>query len=66
MAVNASFVSPTADAKVAHLMTQFESNSFLSAVFNGFSIWRLLFTMLVVAIAYDQCMGPFTRRAGRC
>jgi C-22 sterol desaturase len=55
MAVNASFVSPTADAKVAHMMAQFDSSSVLSAVFNGFSIWRLLLTILVLAIAYDQC-----------
>jgi C-22 sterol desaturase len=55
MAVNASFVSPTADAKVAHMMTQLDSSSLLAAAFNGFSVWRLLITMVVLAIAYDQC-----------
>jgi C-22 sterol desaturase len=55
MALNASFVSPTADAKVAHLMSQFDNNSLLSVVFSGFSVWRLLLTLVVVAVAYDQC-----------
>jgi C-22 sterol desaturase len=58
MAVNASFVSPTADAKVAHMITQLDSNSFLSAIINGFSVWRLLLTMVVMAVAYDQCRTP--------
>jgi sterol 22-desaturase len=56
MAVNASFVSPTADAKVAHMMTQLDGSSLLAAAFNGFSVWRLLITMVVLAVAYDQCM----------
>lgn len=64
MAVNASFVSPTADAKVAHLMTQLDANSLLSTVLNGFSVWRLLLTVLVAAVAYDQCMNSFARCAG--
>ena len=55
MAANASFVSPTADAKVAHMITQLDTNSILGAIFNGFSIWRLLLTLLVLAVAYDQC-----------
>jgi C-22 sterol desaturase len=64
MAVNASFVSPTADAKVAHLMTQLDTNSLLSTIFNGFSVWRLLLTILVAAVAYDQCMDVLSRCAG--
>jgi C-22 sterol desaturase len=55
MALNASFVSPTADAKVAHMMSQLDTNSLLSAIFGGFSVWRLLLTLVVVAVAYDQC-----------
>jgi C-22 sterol desaturase len=55
MAVNASFASPTADATVAHLVKQLDSNSVISAIVNGFSLWRLVLTVLVMAIAYDQC-----------
>jgi C-22 sterol desaturase len=62
MAVNASFVSPTADAKVAHMMTQLDGHSMLAAVVNGLSVWRLLLTMVVVAVAYDQCRQPVARR----
>jgi C-22 sterol desaturase len=58
MAVNASFASPTADATVAHLVKQLDSNSVLSAVVNGFSLWRLVLTVLVMAVAYDQCRTP--------
>ncbi|KAH7385202.1 cytochrome P450 61 [Phaeosphaeria sp. MPI-PUGE-AT-0046c] len=56
MALNASFVSPTADAKVAHMITQLDTNSILSTVLNGFSVWRLLLTLLVLAVTYDQAM----------
>jgi C-22 sterol desaturase len=55
MAVNASFVSPTADAKVAHLITHLDSSSFLATIFNGLGVWRVLLTLLVCAVAYDQC-----------
>ena len=64
MAVNASFVSPTADAKVAHLMTQLDTNSVLATIFNGFSVWRLLLTIIVAAVAYDQCKHYLTQCAG--
>ena len=60
MAVNASFVSPTADANVAHMITHLDTNSLLSAVFNGFSVWRLLLTLIVLAVAYDQCTDSLT------
>jgi C-22 sterol desaturase len=55
MAANASFVSPTADAKVAHMITQLDTNSILSTIFNGLSVWRVLLTVLVAAVVYDQC-----------
>lgn len=64
MALNASFVSPTADAKVAHLITQFDTNSFLSAAAANFSVWRLLVTLIVMAVAYDQSMYHKTICAG--
>lgn len=66
MAVNASFVSPTADAKVAHMITQLDDNSILSTIYNGLSVWSVLFTVLAVAVAYDQCMDHSTQCAGFC
>lgn len=64
MAVNASFVSPTADAKVAHMITQLDSNSILSTIFNGLSVWRVLLTLLMAAVVYDQCKQKTTQCAG--
>jgi hypothetical protein len=55
MAVNASFVSPTADAKVAHMLTQFDTAGLVSTVFNGFTFWKAALTLLVAAVIYDQC-----------
>jgi C-22 sterol desaturase len=55
MAVNASFVSPTADAKVAHVMQQFDTNGLLSSVFSGFTAWKMVLTLIVTAVVYDQC-----------
>lgn len=65
MAANASFVSPTADAKVAHMITQLDTSSILGAIFNGFSVWRALLTVLVLAVAYDQCKTFFVLCARR-
>jgi C-22 sterol desaturase len=55
MAVNASFVSPTADAKVAHVIQQFDTSGLLASVFTGFNVWKLLLTLIITAVAYDQC-----------
>jgi hypothetical protein len=55
MALNASFVSPTADAKVAHMITQFDTAGLLSTIFNGFTFWKAALALLVGAVLYDQC-----------
>jgi C-22 sterol desaturase len=55
MALNASFVSPTADAKVAHMITQFDTAGLLSTIFNGFTFWKAALTLFVAAVIYDQC-----------
>lgn len=64
MAVNASFVSPTADAKVAHIMTQLDSSSVLATIYQNLSVWRVLLTLLACAVAYDQCKSRHPRCAG--
>lgn len=55
MALNASFVSPTADAKVAHIITQFDTAGLLSTIFNGLTFWKAALALLVGAVVYDQC-----------
>lgn len=55
MTVNASFVSPTADANVAHMLQHFDSNGLVSSIVAGFTVWKLILTLLLTAIAYDQC-----------
>ena len=64
MAVNASFVSPTADAKVAHLAASFDHNGMVSMLMNNFSGWRLVLTIMLLAVAYDQCMSWSDRDPG--
>lgn len=66
MTVNASFVSPTADAKAAHMAASFDANGFVSLLMNNLSGWRLVLTLLALAIAYDQCMScpPATANSG--
>lgn len=61
MAANASFVSPTADAKVAHMMAQVDASGLLSTAFNGLSLWKLVLTLFFMAVAYDQCMHRSNR-----
>ena len=51
----ASFVSPTADAKVAHMITQFDTAGLLSTLVNGFTFWKAALALLVGAVLYDQC-----------
>lgn len=55
MAVNASFVSPTADAKVAQVMASFNANGLVSRFLNDLTWWKLVLTVLMLAVAYDQC-----------
>jgi C-22 sterol desaturase len=66
MAVNASFVSPTADAKVAHMVASFDANGLVSMLTNNLNGWRLVLTILVLAIAYDQCMSQSRCDVGSC
>lgn len=55
MAVNGSFVSPTADANVAHRIVQLDVNGVLATVLNGVSGWTIALTLLLLCVAYDQC-----------
>ncbi|KAF2004672.1 cytochrome P450 61 [Amniculicola lignicola CBS 123094] len=55
MTANASFVSPTADAKVAHMVSQLDAGGIVSRILqvNG---WALALTVLLMLVAYDQIM----------
>ena len=55
MAANASFVSPTADAKVAHTIAAFDASGVLSKMLNNLSGWQLVLTVILSLVAYDQC-----------
>ena len=55
MAVNGSFVSPTADAQVAHQLTQVDVNGIVATLLNSVNGWTIVLTTLMVCLAYDQC-----------
>jgi C-22 sterol desaturase len=55
MAVNASFVSPTADAKAAQHLVQLDLNGLLSTILAGVNGWTIVLTTLMLCVAYDQC-----------
>jgi hypothetical protein len=65
MAFNASFVSPTADAKVAHMITQLDTTGLLSTLLNGITFWKALLTLFLAAVVYDQgkCLCPWASPA---
>jgi C-22 sterol desaturase len=54
MAVNASFVSPTADAKAAQHLVQLDLNGLLSTILAGVNGWTIVLTTLMLCVAYDQ------------
>ncbi|KAF2870789.1 cytochrome P450 61 [Massariosphaeria phaeospora] len=54
MALNASFVSPTADAKVAHRIAHLDANGILSTVLNRLNGWNIALTIFLMLVAYDQ------------
>lgn len=53
--MNGSFVSPTADAKVAHMVTELNVNGIVNRVLEGVSGWTIILTILLMTVAYDQC-----------
>jgi uncharacterized membrane protein len=55
MVANASFVSPTADAKFAQKINQFDTNGIVSTLLNGVNGWTITLTVFLMLVAYDQC-----------
>lgn len=49
-----SFVSPSADATVSPKL--FAPAGILASMLDGFNVWKLLVTLFVAAVIYDQCM----------
>lgn len=49
-----SFVSPSADATVSPQL--FAPAGILASMLDGFNVWKLLVTLFVGAVIYDQCM----------
>jgi C-22 sterol desaturase len=64
MAVNGSFVSPTADAKVAHQIASLDPSGIISTVLNGVNGWTIVLTTILALVAYDQCKFNISRCAG--
>ncbi|KAF2467302.1 cytochrome P450 61 [Lindgomyces ingoldianus] len=54
MVVNGSFVSPTADAKVAHRIAQLDANGIISTLLHGVNGWTIALTCFLMLVAYDQ------------
>jgi C-22 sterol desaturase len=54
MAQNASFASPLADASYAQVVGNSQIDSIIGTLGN-LSIWTILFSLLLCAVAYDQC-----------
>lgn len=48
-----SFVSPSADATLSPQL--FAPAGLLASVLDGFNVWKLLVTLFVAAVLYDQC-----------
>lgn len=55
MAVNGSFVSPTADAKAAQQLVQLDVNGVLNRIAANTNGWTIALTVLLMCVAYDQC-----------
>lgn len=47
-----SFASPSADATISPRLLEY--SGVLGTVFNGFTIWKALLTLLIAAVVYDQ------------
>lgn len=58
--ITGSFISPSADATVS---PQFiASAGVLASVLDGFTIWKLLGTLFIAAVIYDQCKCAYCPR----
>lgn len=53
MALNATFASPTADAKFAAIAQQ-NVNGILSTIANGTNAWTIAATLFLALVVYDQ------------
>jgi hypothetical protein len=66
MAVNGTFVSPTADAKIAHRIAQLPATGLLSTLLENVNGWTLVLTVFLMLIAYDQCRSKHTMAIPLC
>jgi len=54
-AQNVSFASPLADAKFAQIVGNDHINDLLTSI-TELSAWKVVVTILLVLVAYDQCL----------
>lgn len=58
-----SFISPSADATLAPQI--FAPVGILASVLDGFNVWKLLVTLAVAAVVYDQCKSEHSSRSSK-
>jgi C-22 sterol desaturase len=54
VAQNISFTSPLADAKFAQIVGHPQISNFLTSIIQ-LSAWKVIATILLILVAYDQC-----------
>jgi C-22 sterol desaturase len=56
-----SFVSPSADATISPQL--FAPAGLVASILDGFTVWKLILTLFVGAIIYDQCKSDLSRNS---
>lgn len=59
-AVNGSFVSPVADARLVATLDA-DTVGLLNRLYNGLNGWSLFITLFLLLVAYDQCQYTLPR-----
>lgn len=54
-----SFASPSADATISPQL--FAPVGVVAAMLDGLTVWKLILTLFVAAVIYDQCKSTFSR-----
>ncbi len=52
-----SFVSPSADATISPQL--FAPVGLVASILDGLTVWKLILTLFVAAVIYDQCRSTF-------
>ena len=58
-----SFVSPSADATISPQL--FAPAGLVASILDGLTVWKLILTLFVAAVIYDQCKSKFLRNPSK-